>query len=82
MTLSTYRILSHRFQYPSKRVILPDLPEQIRSPKLTRFPLSFQYPSKRVILPDQITAFEVMELNQLFLIMFQYPSKRVILPDP
>ena len=66
---------SIEFQYPSKRVILPDV--WLMARWCLEHQDRFQYPSKRVILPDVW----VYRLEGYRPEGFQYPSKRVILPD-
>ena len=61
-----------KFQYPSSRVILPDLAKLLTSSAFSEF----QYPSSRVILPDTLSK-TPLRLGH----GFQYPSSRVILPD-
>ena len=51
MRLITSLTVSKPFQYPNKRVILPDIDDLSEYD----FPeLEFQYPNKRVILPDAL----------------------------
>ena len=67
------------FQYPSSRVILPDIFRNDRH--VTRYSQDmFQYPSSRVILPDGLYEWLTERGNNVG--EFQYPSSRVILPDP
>ena len=63
------------FQYPNKRVILPDEAEYCF---LADMAVEFQYPNKRVILPDPTNGTGTESKRPQG---FQYPNKRVILPD-
>ena len=66
--------LLEKFQYPSSRVILPDLVDFATAYAVQDV---FQYPSSRVILPDG----ESQRCDEKLPDKFQYPSSRVILPD-